>query len=205
MKITKKKCFCSLKRIEIWNLIMKSAKILVSILMVYNFAFGLFGTKSGSIFLGLNVSCETSVRCHVWLLSLCHCDFAVCIKTCEFSRDEIKSYPDTMSLSFFLSFSEILDLCTRSVHVACLWLFAFFIWEGDMWQRILQGTRRKEKRALIDVCEKTRKLAIMSTANSLWDQIGGIFSWSGIFTAREGAKNRLQSTPSSLSLSVPSS
>lgn len=156
--------------------------------MVYNFVFGLFGTKRGSIFLGLNVSCETSVRCHV-------CDFAVCIKTREFSRDEIKSDLDIMSRSFFLSFSEILDLCTQSAHVACLWLFAFLYeketWR-DMWQRILQGTRRKEKRALMDVCGKTSKLAIMSTANALWDQIGGIFSWSGIFTAREGAKNRLR-------------
>lgn len=37
-------------------------------------------------------------------------------------------------------------------------------------------TEAKRKKALMDVCEKTSKLAIMSTANAPWDQIGGIFS-----------------------------
>lgn len=35
---------------------------------------------------------------------------------------------------------------------------------------------REEKRALMDVCEKTSKLAIMSAVNAPQDQIGGIFS-----------------------------
>lgn len=37
-------------------------------------------------------------------------------------------------------------------------------------------TGARGKRALMDVCEKTSKLAIMSAVNAPQDKIGGIFS-----------------------------
>lgn len=143
--------------------------------------------KSGFIFQGLNVSCETSVNCHMWLLSLCLCDFALCIKTCEFSRDsEIKSDPNTLTLCFLLSLFREACICAHMwlAFVICIYIYMRRRHE----RRDTEGW--EEKRALMDVCEKTSKLAIMSAVNALQDQIGGIFSWSGSFTTREGEKNR---------------
>lgn len=98
--------------------------------------------KSGFIFQGLNVSCETSVNCHMWLLSLCLCDFALCIKTCEFSRDsEIKSDPNTLTLCFLLSLFRKACICA---HMWLAFVICIYIWEGDMKGGTLRGERKKE-------------------------------------------------------------
>lgn len=168
-----------------------SAKILV-----YNFVAGLFGTKGGFIFQGLNVSCETSVCCVTCDCSLYASAFSLSAsKRVSLAEIVRLNLTQTQCRCFFLSifFSNLGSVRTVCICVLPLVICFFYIWEGNMQQWILKGGRqgREEKEWMkMDVCEKTSKLAIMSAVNAPQDKIGGIFSWSGIFTTREGEKNR---------------
>lgn len=122
-----------------------SAKILV-----YNFVAGLFGTKGGFIFQGLNVSCETSVCCVTCDCSLYASAFSLfASKRVSLAEIVRLNLTQTQCRCFFYPFfSRILDLCAQSAYVSCLWLFVFFIYEketcnSESWKEGDRGERKK--------------------------------------------------------------